>query len=148
MKAYANNILLLLLLVAYDSVAGELKLIVPIATTHIEYNDKDYNNNNSGLGIEYTINNRHQFGFLHLQSDSFGNPNNYLYYGRKFQQSRYLSFSTAVFVATNYSAEDQAPIMPLITVEYRGLRIVTSAPLGKLINAGADLVNVQYVVSF
>ena len=130
------------LIFSFDAMS-QVSLVVPIATTHIKYSDFDYNNDNRGIGVEYVHDNKHIIGALYLNRDSFNNENLYFYYGRKLQLEKELSFSFSGFFATSYDASTFAP---LISFSYHYLRIVTTYPFGKLVDNGADIINVQLVI--
>ena len=140
-----KHLIIITALFWFSDAISQVSLTIPVATTHIEYSDFDYNNENRGLGVEYVHDNKHIIGALYLNRDSFNNENVYFYYGRKLHLEKELSFSFSGFFATSYNANT---FSPLVSFSYHYLRIVTTYPFGNLVDDGADMVNLQLVIPF
>lgn len=142
-----------------DADASEYKLIVPLATTHINtpYYYPELEEQNKGIGIEYVENN-YMYSLMYLKNNSFGKPSFYATVSRKAQLTNDFSMSAGLMVATGYHTvwedptknQDKALIgSPVLSVQWKCLRLVTSYPFGTLSNADhADFVNLQYVRTF
>lgn len=133
----------LLLLLLPVNVFAQLNLVIPFATAHAVYDDKEFNNDNYGFGIEYISNDIYQYGILYINKDSYSNENIYLYFGRKYQLNEKLSISASALFAFNY---DRDNFKPLMAFQYDNFRLVTSYPLGKVFGADSDVFNFQYVL--
>ena len=138
----------IILLITGHAHAG-LSLVVPFYTTHIEYEDapcgvEECNESNPGIGFEYK-HHSHIMGVTHITRDSFNNPNTYFYYANRFLANKNTSLTVGVFYSTGY--KPPAPsVVPIITLSWRNLRVVTSYPVGHIIGTKADIVNLQFVL--
>jgi len=150
-----NLMLMVLLLWCFDA-CSEVSLVIPIATKHIKTNEcennslfpacKDgfkYNEQNYGLGAEYAFNEKYVAGAMYLDKDSFNNHNYYFYFSRNFNFNRDFNAAISFYVPTNY---DNVPFAALFSVTYKMLRVMTTYPLGKIVDAPADVINVQLVI--
>ena len=138
-----NLILMILLLLCFDA-SAEFSLIVPAATKHIQHNNEpyDYNDDNYGLGLLYIIG-KNEVGAVYINEDSNNNENIYFYYARNYIISNDMIASISLMLPTGYEAVTVAPVL---SFQYKFVRVSTTYPVGKIIDAPADVVNVQLVI--
>ncbi len=140
-----KKLILIITLFGFNNAHSEVNVVVPFETIHIKYDNKDqvYNENNSGIGGEYVYSDKHVFGALYLNIDSYNNKNFYAYYAFKYKYQKNIILYASVMYPTNY---DNLDIAPMIAVSYGYVRVTTTYPFGKLAGAVADIVNIQLII--
>lgn len=133
----------------------EPRLVIPTYTQHIiVQGDYKYNEHNPGLGIEnhtesYTV------GYAYARNSYYLNSH-YAYVTVPIVSS---NLRVGLLVATNYikdipTEETGVLVTPVLSWEYKYLRIVSSYPMAKVIMPKdkytniSDIVNVQLVIPF
>ena len=145
-----------------DAKAAKYNLIIPLATKHT--NIPDYypklQEHNRGLGIE-TVTNKLIYNLVYLKNNSYNKASFYTTISHKIQLTKNLLGSIGAMAATgavtinkdtNKITDKTLLLLPIFSIRYKYLRIVTTYPFGKLSTLTGedhtDFFNLQYITEF
>ena len=143
-----KTLIILISLLSF-TVNAETRLIVPLATTHID--PGEFNNENYGLGIEYKAD--FLYSATYLANNSYGERSIYLAVSKELKVNDF-TLSAGLALASGYEAiiDSGLLVTPLFAVQYGDFRLVTSFPAANIFCPSglecADLVNLQHVHEF
>lgn len=135
-----------------------LALVIPLITTHVNTTFEP-NNNNIGLGVDYTYSETITVSTLYMPKNSFNKSSLFVGASKTLYKHKDFNLSIGAALATGYEIQVDYKVVPvpLISMQYGYLRLVTSYPLGtqvcsKLsienIPSCGDFINIQAVISF
>lgn len=106
-------------------------LIIPLATTHIGPGHNRVNNENRGLGIEYSGD--YTYSATYLAKNSYSERSIYLSASKKYQ-FKDVSMFAGLTLASGYEriSDSGLIIAPIYGVQYKSFRIVTTFPAANL----------------
>lgn len=104
---------------------------------------KEYNNNNFGIGYEHTLNNGFG-GQIAVYNNSYDDISTLI--GMHYQKELLPNITAGISMsyATGY---DGPRLIPLVSMQYKCIRITTTYPLSKLANK-VSITNIQLVYQF
>ncbi len=152
-----SRILCVCILLAPAHALAGLDLVVPIATTHIIYDqgEVEYNDRNLGIGMEYKEG-RTTYGLGYVDRNSYREHSVFavaLY--RLRARYKHAVFSVGGLVATGYKelSPNGVVVTPVLAVRIGNIRLLTTYPSGNILCKGkkdncADWINLQYVHKF
>ena len=120
------------------------KIVLMTVSKHSQDNEY-YNNQNYGLGYEFTS--EHNIGYhLGAYHNSYYKPTVYigLHYHKEILKD--LTIGTEVNLATGYKVDTGYRVLPTptISIRYKWVRLVTSYPFASMVNSD-DVINLQFV---
>ena len=143
-----TKLLLITILLVSTTVKANYEVVLMLTSLHSRDNEV-LDNNNVGLGIEYTNDASVTFG-SYVYNNSYSKTSLMLNVTKSYQVTGDFSYSLGLAVANNYS-DDPMNVGGLIAgpelgLKYGPWRVKTTAGLATLVG-GTDVINLQYVWS-
>jgi len=156
-EAIMRYLIALLLLVSSSVQSAGVELVIPAWTHHIVYKEdvKPYTEgfDNRGIGINLNLEDRMDVGFVVMTKDSVEEQAIYAY-GIGYTDTPIQFGGGLTFIVKSkqdpqqaeYEKTQSAIVIPIFAIRYGWVRLTTTFPLGELVDAKIDLINVQLMI--
>ena len=137
---------MLLLWAFMGSLHAAPDLLVPLYTKHIQYGtSKDYVEgfDNTSIGLNWSFDHA-DVGSAWVSKNSYGKSSVYGY-ALGYLNSSGIKVGAGAYIAVG-GYNIPLLISPVLALRYKYVRVTTTYPLGKLSDAGFDLLNVQLLI--
>lgn len=140
-----TKLLALTLLLCSLTTHATTSVVFPTYTKHVTYTETpDYieNFDNLSIGIESTGETDKGLVYVHVNSENKSSLYAYIF---TYNKSEGVQLGGGTFLAMG-GYETTIKFAPAFAIRYKWLRLTTSYPLGKLVDAKADLLNIQIII--